>query len=51
MHIITEIVTMKILDGITNEDFINIVDGLENNYHSKCVSNFVGGGGFLSEKH
>lgn len=35
MYRITEIVTMKIVEGISNEEFINIVDDLENNYHSK----------------
>ena len=35
MCIITEIVTMKIIDKITNEEFINIVDYLEKNFHSK----------------
>jgi len=33
--IITEIVRMKTVDGITKDDFIGIVDGLEKNFHSK----------------
>ncbi|HYE11527.1 MAG TPA: antibiotic biosynthesis monooxygenase [Patescibacteria group bacterium] len=31
---ITEIVTMKTLEGVTKFEFINIVDGLEKNFHS-----------------
>lgn len=34
MNKITEIVTMQIIDGITKDEFIAIVDGLEINYHS-----------------
>lgn len=33
--IITEIVKMKTLVGISSEKFIEIVDGLEKNFHSK----------------
>lgn len=35
MSMITELVRMKTAEGITKEDFIAIVDGLEKNYHSK----------------
>jgi antibiotic biosynthesis monooxygenase (ABM) superfamily enzyme len=35
MGIITEIVTMKTIEGVTRDDFINIVDELEKNFHSK----------------
>jgi len=35
MSITTEIVTMKMVEGIDKEDFISIVGGLEKNYHSK----------------
>ena len=35
MCITTEIVKMKTVEGITKEDFINIVDGLEKDFHSK----------------
>ena len=35
MSIITEIVTMKTVEGISRIDFINIVDELEKNFHSK----------------
>ena len=35
MSIATEIVTMKIAQEITKDEFISIVDGLERNYHSK----------------
>lgn len=35
MKKITEIVTMQIAEGITQDEFISIVDGLEINYHSK----------------
>lgn len=33
--IITEIVRMKTLEGITKDEFIGIVDGLERQFHSK----------------
>lgn len=33
--IITEIVRMKTIEGITKEEFIEIVDGLEKNFHSR----------------
>ena len=33
--IITEIVKMKIVEGTTKDEFIEIVDGLERNFHSK----------------
>ncbi len=35
MSIVTEIVTMKIVEGTAAEDFISIVDHLEKEYHSK----------------
>ncbi len=35
MCMITEIATMKLVEGITKEEFIFIVDGLEKNFHSK----------------
>lgn len=35
MSIVTEIVKMKLVNGITKEDFIAIVDGLENDFHAK----------------
>ena len=35
MNIITEIVTMKTVEGITKSEFINIVECLEKDYHSK----------------
>lgn len=35
MSIVTEIVTMKIVEGTAAKDFINIVDHLEKEYHSK----------------
>ncbi len=35
MCIVTEIVTMKIVEGIEAEEFIKIVDNLEKEYHSK----------------
>lgn len=35
MSILTEIVTVKTVEGINNDDFISIVDSLEKNYHSK----------------
>lgn len=31
----TEIVTMKIIEGITKEQFIEIINELEKNFHSK----------------
>ncbi|MGC6173403.1 antibiotic biosynthesis monooxygenase [Lacrimispora sp. 38-1] len=33
--IITEIVRMKTVEGITKDEFIGIVDGLERNFHSR----------------
>ncbi|MEA5083504.1 MAG: antibiotic biosynthesis monooxygenase [Lachnospiraceae bacterium] len=33
--IITEIVKMKTVEGITKDKFIEIVDGLERNFHSR----------------
>lgn len=33
--IITEIVSMKTAEGITKDEFIEIVDGLEINFHSR----------------
>ncbi len=33
--IITEIVRMKIVEGITKDEFIEIVDGLERNFHTR----------------
>lgn len=35
MSIITEIVKMKTVEGVSNEEFIKIVDGLEKEFHSK----------------
>ena len=35
MCIATELVNMKLVDSITKEEFISIVDGLEKNFHSK----------------
>lgn len=35
MSKITEIVTMQTIEGVTRDEFIAIVDGLEINYHSK----------------
>lgn len=35
MSIITEIVKMKTVEGVNNEEFIKIVDGLEKEFHSK----------------
>lgn len=35
MLIVTEIVSMKIVEGIGKEEFISIVDDLENNFHSR----------------
>jgi hypothetical protein len=35
MNVIIEIVTMKTIEGVKKDDFINIVDGLEKNFHSK----------------
>ncbi|MCL2839544.1 MAG: antibiotic biosynthesis monooxygenase [Defluviitaleaceae bacterium] len=35
MHIITEVVTMKLAVDITRDAFVSIVDGLEMNFHSK----------------
>jgi len=35
MSIITEIVIMKTLEDVKKTDFINIIDGLEKNFHSK----------------
>ena len=35
MSIATEIVTMKIVEGVTKDSFTNIVDELEKNFHSK----------------
>lgn len=32
---ITEIVKMKLVEGITRDEFVEIVDGLEKNFHSK----------------
>lgn len=32
---ITEIVRMKTVDGVDKGEFINIVDGLEKNFHSR----------------
>jgi len=34
MNIITEIVTLKTAEGVFKDDFIEIVDGLEKNFHS-----------------
>ena len=33
--IITEIVRMKTVEGIEEEEFIEIIDGLEKNFHSR----------------
>lgn len=33
--IITEIVRMKTAEGITKDEFIGIIDGLERNFHSR----------------
>ncbi|MBP2633584.1 MAG: hypothetical protein H6Q70_4212 [Firmicutes bacterium] len=33
--IITEIVRMKTVEGITKDEFIGVVDGLERNFHSR----------------
>ena len=33
--IITEIVRMKTVEGITKDEFIEIVDGLERNFHTR----------------
>ena len=35
MHIITEIVTMKLTPNITKDEFLSITDDLEKNFHSK----------------
>ena len=35
MDIVTEIVTMKTIPGITRSEFENIVNNLEQDYHSK----------------
>ena len=35
MCIITEVVTMKTVEGITKDNFIIVVDGLERDFHSK----------------
>jgi len=35
MCITTEIVMMKTVEGVMKDDFINIIDGLEMNFHSK----------------
>ncbi len=35
MQVSTEIVIMTLADNITREEFIVIVDELENNFHSK----------------
>ena len=35
MEVITEIVTLKTAEGITKDDFVSIVDGLEKNFHSQ----------------
>ena len=35
MQIITEIVTVKLADDITKDEFVSIVDGLERDFHSK----------------
>ena len=40
MCIITEIVTMKTVEGISKDDFMDVVDGLEKNFHSK-LSGFI----------
>ena len=37
MGIMTEIVTMKTVEGVTKDDFIKIVDDLEKNFHSKQI--------------
>jgi hypothetical protein len=35
MSIVTEIVTFKVSEGIGKDEFIKIVESLENNFHSK----------------
>ncbi len=35
MSIVTEVVTMKLMQDIKQEDFVHIVDNLEKEYHSK----------------
>jgi len=35
MNTVTEIVTMKLAGNFTKDEFISIVDGLENDFHSK----------------
>jgi len=35
MSITTEIVTLKTVEGVTKDDFVKIVDGLEKRFHSK----------------
>lgn len=35
MGIATEIVTLKTISGVTKDRFIEIVDGVEKNFHSK----------------
>lgn len=39
--IITEIVRMKTVEGVTKDEFIGIVDGLERNFHSR-QKGFIG---------
>lgn len=40
MSVTTEIVMLKTVESVTKDGFINIVDGLEKNFHSK-QSGFV----------
>jgi hypothetical protein len=40
MSIVTEIVTFKIVESIDKDEFFNIVDILESNFHSK-LSGFI----------
>ena len=40
MSIVTEVVTFKIVESISKDEFISIVDSLESNFHSK-LSGFI----------
>ena len=50
MSIITEIVTMKLAVDAEKDEFISIVDGLENNFHS-CQPGFIDSELIYDEQH
>ena len=49
MNIATEIVTMSLVEGVGNDEFIKIVSGLEREFHSK-LQGFVDSELLFNEK-